>query len=114
MTITQILANEDISSKEKLENIGTKVTAIREKYGNTEVTIPATEVVTASGLKPFAMLSQDDRLALVEREVDRIRTNAYEDSQNATGIVLDRRIEEYISINPVLNNLNVTLGSEYL
>lgn len=114
MTITEILASEDISTREKLENIGTKVTAIREKYGNTEVTIPSPEVVTTSGIKPFAMLSQDDRLALVEREIDRIRTNAYEDSQNTEGIVLDRRIEEYIAINPILNNLQISLGSSYL
>ena len=113
MTITEILSS-DKPATEKLSAISEIVSTIREKYGNTEDTIPSREVVTASGIKPFAMLSQDDRLALVEREVDRIRTNAYEDSQNATGIVLDRRIEEYIAINPVLNNLNITLGSSYL
>jgi flagella basal body P-ring formation protein FlgA len=113
MTITEILSS-DKPAAEKLSAISEIVPTIREKYGNAEATIPSTEVVTASGLKPFAMLSQDDRLALVEREVDRIRTNAYEDTQNAEGIVLDRRIEEYISINPILNNLNITLGSEYL
>lgn len=113
MTITEILSTDKPTS-EKLSAISEIVSTIREKYGNAEATIPSSEVVTASGIKPFAMLSQDDRLALVEREVDRIRTNAYEDTQNAEGIILDRRIEEYISINPVLNNLNITLGSSYL
>ena len=113
MTITEILST-DKPAAEKLSAISEIVSTVREKYGNTEATIPATEVVTATGLKPFAMLSQDDRLALVEREVDRIRTNAYEDSQNAEGIVLDRRIEEYVSINPILNNLQISLGSSYL
>lgn len=113
MTIIEILSTDNPAT-EKLTAISEIVSTIREKYGNIDAAIPTTEVVTAAGLKPFAMLSQDDRLALVEREVDRIRTNAYEDSQNAIGIVLDRRIEEYISINPVLNNLGATLGSEYL
>ena len=113
MTITEILS-EDKPAAEKLSAISDIVSTIRAKYGNAEAVIPTTEVVTPSGLKPFAMLSQDDRLALVEREVERIRINAYEDSQNAEGIVLDRRIEEYVSINPILNNLGATLGSSYL
>jgi len=114
MTILEILRDEELSSQKKLDSIQDIVNTIRQKYGNTDAEITSPEVTTATGLQPMAMLTAEDKLALVNRVVDAIRTDSYEDAQNAEGVVLDRRVEEYVATNAILNNLDATLDSAYL
>lgn len=114
MTFKEILENPETTPDEQLALITALVSNIREKYGNLDVELPANDIITTEGVTPMSLLDSKSRLAVAEQELNRIVSIAYEDTQNAIGIVLDRRIEEYVSISPILHNLTVSTGSEYL
>ena len=114
MTFTQILTDENTSDEVKVTKISNLVKEIRETYGNSDVVLEAPEVNTADGLKPITFLTAKDKLALAERAIKAITTDAYEDVQQDKGISFDRRVEEYVAINPILSNLQTSNGSKYL
>jgi len=114
MTITEILTNTTLSDTDKLQGIASLVASIREVYGNSDVELEVPEVNTVNGVTPITFLTDEDKITLVERVIETILTDAYEDVQQAEGVVLDRRIEEYIAINPILSNLTTSNGSKYL
>ena len=114
MTFTQILAEENTSDETKLTEVVSLVKEIRKTYGNSDVVLEAPEVNTADGLKPITFLTAKDKLALAERVIKAITTDAYEDVQQAEGVSFDRRVEEMVSINPILSNLQTSNGSKYL
>ena len=114
MTFTQILTDEGTSDEVKLTKISNLVKEIRETYGNSDVVLEAPEVNTADGFRLLTFLTAKDKLALAERVIKAITTDAYEDVQQAEGVSFDRRFEEYVAINPILSNLETSNGSKYL
>ena len=114
MTFTQILIDEDTSDETKLAKVSELITDIRKTYGNSDVVLKVPEVNTADGLKPITLLTTKDRLALAERVIRTIATDAYEDVQQTEGVSFDRRVEEYVAINHILSNLQTSNGSKYL
>jgi len=114
MTIKEILANGETSAQTKLKEISEVVKTIKEIYGNSNVELKVPEAVTVDGCKPITLLTAEDKVALVTKEFNTIVTNAYEDTQLAEGLVLDRRIEEYVAINPILSNIQTSNNSKYL
>jgi len=114
MTFTNILSDETTSNEVKLTKVSELITDIRKTYGNSDVVLEVPEVNTADGIKPITFLTAKDRLALAEKVIRTITTDAYEDVQQAEGVSFDRRVEEMVSINPILSNLTVGTGSKYL
>lgn len=114
MKILDTLKDTTISSEVKLSTLALFVRTIREKYGNTELPVDSDAVVCESGCKPIEFLSAEDKVAISTNILSNIITLSYEDTQSAQGIVLDRRIEEYVAIDPILCNITATVASEYI
>ena len=118
MTLTQILNRENKTAESKAEAL-TAITAIitkaRAAYGNTDVEVATPgSVNTCDGHMDMQYLTDGDKLALASNEIRKIRTKAIEITTCTTGAVLDKEIERLLAVNPILNSLQATSGSEYI
>lgn len=114
MKFNEIVESEELSAVEKLSKIAELVKEVRAKYGNLDAELPEAEVCTVDGNTPMSLLDVESKVALAKAAFSSLVRDAYEDTVDQEGIVIDRRIEEYIATSPVLNNLTTTTGSDYL
>ena len=112
MKMSEIFVSETPDT-EKLSAIAEIVATAKEAYGNADAEITEPEVVSVNGLTALSMISEAGKVELAKAEVERIKINAYEDSQNE-GVVFNRRVEEYLAISPVLSHITATVDSTYL
>lgn len=115
MKLTQIFdTSTDVDTDKRFDALVAIVSKAREAYGNTDVAITAPLANSAEGLQDLAMLTKKDKLAVAASAFRTIKANAVADSNAAEGVQLDKRLEEYIAINPVFANITDTVESDYL
>ena len=114
MSITKILADDDLSSAEKLAKVGQIVQCAREGYENTEATISAPDVNTTEGMMCFTHVSDDAKVYMLVKEVQRIRNYAIECSRNTAGTNISKKLEEMIATNRMLCNAAVITDFAYI
>jgi len=114
MKLGDIFIDEDMKASKKVKLIAEVVTNARAAYGNGDAKITAPEVHTVDGLQDLAMLSDNSKVAIAESEVRNIKVLAVEYTKRFEGVILDKKIEELIALNPVLANITVVTESEYL
>lgn len=114
MNLTTLLADKDMSASEKLTKVAEVVAKARKAYGNPDVKIKVPSVPSTEGQQELTYLSDADKVAVARTEVAKIKVAAIETTKCTKGAVLDRELERLISVNPVLVNLDVESGSEYI
>ena len=114
MKLSEILSNTESTDAEKVSQINAVVAKARAAYGNENLEISEPEIYTLSGLQDLAMLSDESKVAIVELEIEKIKTQAVEFVKNTEGAVLDRKIEELIATSPLLANITAKVESSYL
>jgi len=112
MSITKILADEEMSNEQKLEDVAYIVTVAREKYGNTDLEIESVDVNTTDGMVGFEYLTDESKVYILSREAQSIRTAAVEYSRNVQGVVLSKKVDEFVATNALFCNIgsSVDLG----
>jgi len=114
MTMTQILNSKNMSSATKIKEIKKIIKEAKKAYGNTGKKIKLDKVNTCNGQQSIKYLSDEDKLALVEVEIDNIRSQAIASVECTQGMVFDKKVTELIACNPVLSNLGKTVTSTWL
>jgi len=114
--LTEIFStsSEDMTDTQKVAAIAEIVQTAREQYGNTDAEITAPEIGTCDGVRDLKLLSDKDKVAVAEMEVDAIITKAVEETKSAEGVVLDREIERLIATSQVLTNITAKVDSAYI
>jgi hypothetical protein len=113
MKILNVLGNTEISATEKLTAVNALVSTIREKYGNTELTIQPEKVPTTEGMVSINLLNDEEKVAIVTHEIRHIVMDATAETEQTEGVIFDRMFESLVAINPVLTNLNQSSDSVY-
>lgn len=116
MSITEILEEDPkvMPNEEKVVKIADIVSSARKSYGNSDTVIESPEVNTTDGMMEIKYLKADTKIELVKKEINTIKLKAIEASKNQQGVVMDKVIEELISINPILVNISDTTKFTYL
>jgi len=116
LTITAILAlsNKKMNPSIKLKNIKAIVKNAKESYGNTGKKISLGKVNTCNGQQSIKYLADEDKLGLVEVEVESIRLQAINVTECTQGIVFDKKVTELIACSPILSNLGKSVTSTFL
>ena len=109
MNMSNILAADPkvVSNDEKLAQIVESVAGARQNYGNSNMEIPVPNVATPDGSMPIRHISVAGKLEHVKSELARIRTMAIE-SENDTGVVVERLIEKEVATSAILVNIGET------
>ena len=113
MKLNEVLNSEELSNEEKIAKVAETVAKAKEAYGNTGTDITVPDIMSTEGFTALSMISLEGKVELAKAEIARIKMDAYEDSQNE-GVVLNRRIEEYLAISPVLSNITSSIENDYL
>lgn len=114
MSITQTLADKDISAKDKLTSVAKTVKALRKAYGNEDATIKDVKVNTTHGMLPFSNLEDDAKVETLLNEALKIKTKAIAAVEDNSAIVLDKKVEELISTNALFANATADTGFSVL
>jgi len=113
MKIIELIADNDVSAKDKLKGIKTLVKEVRNTYGNEDQDIPAVKVATVNGNVDITLLTNEEKVAVAENELRRCISQATAVAENVEGAVFDRSFEFAISTNPILVNLGKKSTSKY-
>jgi len=113
MKIIELIADEELSAKEKLKAVKKLVKEVRETYGNTDQEIPSVKIPTVNGNVDVSLLTNDEKLAVAEGELRRCISQATAVADNVEGAVFDRSFEFAVSTNPVLVNIGKQSTSRY-
>lgn len=114
MSITQILADKNVESEEKLTKVAEIVTKLRSSYGNSETAIKDVKVNTTHGALPFSNLQSDAKVELLMNEALNIKTVAIAAIEDNPGMVLNKKVEELIATNPLFANVTSDTGFDVL
>ena len=114
MSITKILASEDLSNEEKLEQVAEIVAGAREAYGNTDAEIPTVDVDTSHGRLPFEHLEGDSKVSILMNEALNIKSKAIAAVENNPGVMLNKKVQELIATSPFFANVSADTEFEYL
>ena len=114
MSITKILEDKEMPTKDKLKTVAGIVAKVRKAYGNSEVEISMPEVQTTMGAIPFNLLEEEGKLHVVKDRVAYVRRASIEESLEVEGSVLGN-IEEYrIATDDILTNITTDSPTTYL
>jgi len=109
MSISKILKLDpkEVSASQKLAKIAKEVTAIRKEYKNSEIELAVPEYPTVEqGVMPLSALSDETKLALVEKEISRFIQEVVETTKNNPAIVAAKESEKLVATSPLLANLD--------
>jgi len=113
MKIIELIADQEVSAKDKLSGIKDLVKEVRKTYGNEDQDIPAPKIITVNGNVDINLLTKEEKVAVSENELRRCISQASAVSENVEGSLFDRAFEFAVSTNPVLVNLNKKSTSKY-
>ena len=113
MKIIEVIADNEVSAKDKLKAVKRLVAEVRATYGNEDVDIPSPKISTVNGNVDINLLTTDEKVAVAERELRRCISQASAVTENIEGSLFDRTFEQCIATNSVLVNLNKKSTSKY-
>ena len=113
MSFTSILQS-DASATEKLTQLDTLVSAIRETYGNVDYAIEVPYINTPDGMVSLKYLDPASKVALAEQSVRTETIEAVEICEGTPGAVFDKEFEGLIATNPILCSLSAGTDSKYI
>jgi hypothetical protein len=113
MKIIEIIADNEVSAKNKLKAIKSLVKEVRATYGNEDADIPSPKISTVNGNVDINLLTTDEKVAVAEGEIRRCISQASAVTENVEGSLFDRAFEFAVAVNPVLVNLNKKSTSKY-
>jgi hypothetical protein len=113
MSLREILESETTTTEEKLEAINDTVKRARANYGNEDAEITMPEVPTINGMMDLSMLTKNDKLAIAEECINRIRMEAHETAKQREGVNISKVIESLLATSPVLSNIEKSSENDY-
>jgi len=114
MNITEILSSDKLSAEEKLSRVVDIVDSARDSYGNLDVDIPVTKINTTHGNLPFTHLENVSKVEILINEALNMKSTAIAVAEDNPGIVLNRKVQELLAINPFFANISTKSEFEYL
>jgi hypothetical protein len=113
MRIIEVIADNEVSAKDKLKSVISLVIEVRATYGNEDVDIPSPKISTINGNVDINLLTTDEKVAVAENEIRRCISQASAVADNVEGALFDRAFEFAVATNPVLVNLSKKSTSKY-
>ena len=113
MRIIEVIADEEVSAKDKLKAIKNLVKEVRATYGNEDQNIPSPKIATVNGNIDINLLTADEKVAVAENEIRRCISQASAVAENVEGSLFDRSFEFSVAVNPILVNLHKKSTSKY-
>ena len=110
MSITKTLADKNISAEDKLEKIAEVVGTLRKSYGNSDIKIADVKVNTSHGMLPFSNLDDDSNVEALLNEALNIKSTAIACTEENSGIMLNKKVEELIATSALFANASADTG----
>jgi len=114
MSITKILANTKAEPQELLYSVADIVAAARKAYDNEDTVIEPPMVNTVHGTMSFKHLEDNSKLEILRNEVQFIKAQAIEASEQRPGVNINKKIEELLATNPLFVNISSGTKFEYI
>lgn len=114
MSITKILSEEKTPASEKLERVAEVVASARAAYGNEDIAIEAPMIDTVNGRMNFNHLEDDAKVSLLRSQVQMIKAQAVEFTEECEGASMNRKIEELLATHGMFVNISAGTKFEYI
>lgn len=103
--------DKNMTDEDKLTAVAEIVAGARDSYGNAKEEIPAVKCDTTHGMLPFNSLEDGSKVEILCNQAMNIKSQALAFVENNPGAVLNKKVQELISVNPFF--ANVAPGTEF-